>query len=213
MGVMRALWQLCKIGVLVLMGFAVATFAGIVLYEPPARSEYAAIVVLSHGVAADGTLSPQTAARTQAGLDAFEAGYAPKVIFSGGLGGLEPASKGALMAEAAIAAGLPAEVAMVEGESHSTLQNALFTARLVPELRDQPVLLVTHRYHGMRSIASFWWAGFRDLDLVAADPDRIEWQGAAAEPIKWAGNMVRGAVYSVAAALGLGGPRLDALLT
>lgn len=213
MGVIRAIWRLIEAGFLILIGFALATLAGIVLYEPPERGEYAAIVVLSHGVAADGTLSPQTAARTETGVALYEAGLAPRVVFSGGLGGLEPKSKGALMADAAIADGLPESVAEIEGDSHSTLQNALYTARLAPDLLDQPILVVTHRYHGMRSLASFWWAGFEDVEFAAADPGRIVWHGAGVEPIKWVGNVLRAAVFSIGDAIGFGGPELDALLT
>lgn len=212
MGVIRAFWRLLELSLLALLAFAMATLVGILLYEPPAQRPYAAIVVLSEGVSADGTLSVQTAQRTLTGVARYEAGVAPLVVFSGGDGGPEPKSKAAHMADVAIDAGLPAEVALIEGASHSTLQNALYTARLAPQLRDQPILLVTHRYHGMRARASFWWAGFRDVSFAAADPDEIVWAGAQWEPVKWAGNTARAAAFSLASLVGLGGPQLDAFL-
>lgn len=208
----RALWRLLELGLLALLGFAMATLTGILLYEPPEQGSYAAIVVLSEGVAADGTLSAQTAQRTLAGVSFYESGAAPLVIFSGGDGGPEPKSKGALMADVAIDAGLPAENSRVEGASHSTLQNALYTARIAPELLDAPIILVTHRYHGMRARASFWWAGFRNVSFAAADPEEIVWAGAQWEPIKWAANTARATAFSLATLIGLSGPRLDAFL-
>jgi uncharacterized SAM-binding protein YcdF (DUF218 family) len=208
----RAAWRLVELALLALGAFGLATLAGILLYEPPAPGPYAAIVVLSEGVAADGTLSAQTAARTRTGVDLYEAGLAPLVVFSGGKGGPEPKSKGALMADVAVASGLPRDVVRVEGASHSTLHNALYTARLAPDLQDQPILIVTHRYHAMRALASFWWAGFGDVTFAAADPARIVWDGAEWEPVKWAGNTARAAVFSLGTLLGAGGPQLDELL-
>lgn len=196
--------RLFQAGIIAAALCVMASLGSVLLYEPPARNTtYAAIVVLSEGVFPDGELSAQTAARTMTAVALFEDGLAPRVVFSGGLGGTEPASKGALMADVAREAGLPADAILIEGDSHSTLQNALFTADIVPELRQSPVLLVTHRYHGLRSLASFWWAGFEDVSFAAADPDAIVWDGAEWEPVKWAGNIVRAAAFSIATAVGV----------
>ncbi|MEM1079568.1 MAG: YdcF family protein [Pseudomonadota bacterium] len=209
---MRGVLRLAEIGLLLLVGFGLATLAGILLYEPPNREDYAAIVVLSHGAFPDGSLTAQTEARTRAGISLYETGLAPRLVMSGGKADADPAPKAVLMAGLARTEGVPETALLVEDASHSTLQNALYTARLAPELLDAPILLVTHRYHGARSVASFWWAGFEDIHLAAADPEDAVWGGAEWEPIKWAGNTVRAAGYSVAAGLGLGTPRLDMVL-
>ncbi|WP_424976209.1 YdcF family protein [Dinoroseobacter sp. S124A] len=208
----RALWRLAEIGLLLLVGFGLATLAGILLYDPPDRSDYAAIVVLSHGAFPDGGLTDQTEARTRAGIALYEAGRAPMLVMSGGQADTDPAPKAVLMAELARTEGVADAALLVEDASHSTLQNALFTARLAPDLQEAPILLVTHRYHGARSIASFWWAGFDDIHFAAADPQDPVWPGSQWEPIKWAGNVVRAAGYSVARAVGVDGPQLDAVL-
>ncbi|WP_424970065.1 YdcF family protein [Dinoroseobacter sp. S76] len=209
---MHKLWRLIEIGLLLLVGFGLATLAGILLYDAPERDDYAAIVVLSHGALPDGSLTAQSEARTRAGIALYETGIAPRLVMSGGQGTTDPESKAALMAALARSEGVPDEALLAEGGSHSTLQNALYTARLAPDLLEAPILLVTHRYHGARSIASFWWAGFEDIHFAAADPEEIIWPGAEWEPIKWAGNVLRAAGYSIASGIGLEGPQLDTVL-
>ena len=106
------------------------------------------------------------------------------------------------MAEQARASGVPDEALLVEPASRSTLQNALFTGDLEALDKTQPVLLVSQRFHLPRAWASFRWAGFQSVEIIAADGseeftiDRhLLW-----ESVKWPFNILRGAAASVAMA-------------
>jgi uncharacterized SAM-binding protein YcdF (DUF218 family) len=76
------------------------------------------------------------------------------------------------------------------------------------------VILVTHRYHLPRAWASFRWAGFTDITLVAADPDRVQitWQDLGYEVLKWPFNVLRGGAASLMMAVGAPQPDVDAIL-
>ncbi|WP_164870817.1 YdcF family protein [Mesobaculum littorinae] len=179
------------------------------LWTPPAIPEdLGAVVVLSAGVPPDGRILGQTKARTETGVALVaavaEGAAAPAIIFSGGRGGMDPAAKGTLMLDHARAMGLSTDRARAETGSHSTLQNALLSAPLLP--RDgRPVAIVTHRYHLPRSWASFRWAGVRPLVLVPADPAGapVEWRDIAMEGIKLPVNAARALLFDVLEALGL----------
>ncbi len=164
--------------------------------EPPTGE---AIIVLAGNAGKNGGgLSGETEARLATGVALYEAGAAPILIVTGG--GEPPVAEA--MRDAAIAAGIPAEAILVENASHSTLQNALFTADIESLDKDAPIILVTHRYHLPRSNASFRWAGFSDITNVAADPNAgfQVTAGLLWESLKWPLNALRAAAASIAMA-------------
>lgn len=180
---------------------------------PPPPGQADAIVVLSAGLAPDGTMGGQTARRTQRGIALYQAGHAPTLVMSGGR---EPGerSKAELMAEAARDAGIPATAIVAEDRSRSTLQNALFVEEALGAEAGGRLILVTHRYHLPRAWASFRWAGMNDLALA---PARVAlrpgvWHGTAMEAVKWPVNAARAALYSGLIAAGVTEPRAVPLL-
>ncbi|MEM6386369.1 MAG: YdcF family protein [Pseudomonadota bacterium] len=191
-------WVL-SLGILAMWCALIGTGLYIAMYEPPAEPPTAeVIVVLGGNGSTDGTLTGETAERMTHGLELFEADAAPLLAVTGGG---EP-SVGFDMANAALSAGVPEEVLVVEEASLSTLQNALFLADFEQLDKTAPILLVSHRYHLPRAWASFRWAGFQDVSLSAADPDagltfdqRLLW-----ETVKWPYNVLRAAAASAAMA-------------
>lgn len=99
--------------------------------------------------------------RIAAGTRAWLAGRAPVVILSGGGG--NGYSEAEVMATAITRLGVPASALLLEKRSHSTRDNAVFTARLARQHGIERVLLVTSAVHMPR--AAFW---FREtgLDVV-----------------------------------------------
>lgn len=182
--------------------------------DPDPLPRAAAIVVLSgpgggqHPVPVD-----ETKARVERGVALWRQGMAPLLVMSGG-GSLlksEGLSDSTSMAELARRSGVDPDAIREEGRSHSTLQNAWFTAELPDVDPSRPVIVVTHRYHLPRAWASLRWAGFRDVTLCAADPERglaID-RSVLAEGIKWPFNLAR----SLAARLALfaGAPEASVL--
>jgi uncharacterized SAM-binding protein YcdF (DUF218 family) len=197
-----------------LAGVAAYTF----FYTRPAELPAGAnIVVLSAGTA-EGRMDTATAERTATGIALYQElaarGETPLLVMSGGRGVSDPAAKATLMADAARAAGVPVDDIRVEVESHSTLQNALYSRDILGPEAEQPVILVTNRYHLPRSWASFRWAGMHDITLYSAEPvDAAPDTGAIIlEAVKWPANMARAGVFSLMTAVGADGSDLAPLL-
>jgi uncharacterized SAM-binding protein YcdF (DUF218 family) len=215
MGVIRRLLALAVL----LVGVSLVGVVGFAFfYERPAElPEGANIVVLSAGIA-NGQMDRQTAERTAAGIALYQEltarGETPLLVMSGGRSDGDPAAKATLMADAARAAGVPVGDLRVEVESHSTLQNALFSRDILGDRADAPLILVTHRYHLPRAGASFWWAGNDDLTLVSAEAGDAAptMDGLILEGVKWPANVLRAGIYSGLAAAGVNGRTLTPLL-
>ena len=215
MGVIRRLLALA----ILLVGISlVGVVAFAFFYERPAELPAGAnIVVLSAGIA-NGQMDPQTAERTAVGIalyqDLVARGETPLLVMSGGRSDGDPAAKATLMADAARAAGVPVGDLRVEVESHSTLQNALFSRDILAEGAAAPLILVTHRYHLPRAWASFWWAGMDDLTLVSAEAEGAEptMDGLILEGVKWPANALRAALFSGLSAVGVNDRTLSPIL-
>jgi uncharacterized SAM-binding protein YcdF (DUF218 family) len=100
----------------------------------------------------------------------YRAGKAPLVVASGGRlpwsGNRVPESEE--IAELLGEWGVPASAIRKEGKSSTTRENALETARLLPELHGKRVLLVTSALHMARALAAFRKAG---MDVIASPAD------------------------------------------
>lgn len=172
------------------------------------------IVVLSGDYLPREKLAEYTKSRVDHGIALYKQGVAPLMVMSGGTQAAAPAPIVAdVMRRYAIAQGVPANAVLTEGRSHSTLQNALFTANLRPKDLEQPIVLVTSRFHALRSKLSFRWAGFRQITLSAPaidPPGGSYW--IPMEGIKWPVNIARGGLFSILRAIGVPQHPLDRIL-
>ncbi len=180
----------------------IGTALYVALYEAPETVPNGdAIVVVSGNAANSGGLVGEARVRLDRAIALYNDGKAPRLVVSGGTVG-NGGTVADAMKEAAIAAGVPEEAITVESTSHSTLQNALFSADIDDLEKGAPILLVSHRYHLPRANASFRWAGFGDITNVAADPEggfQLT-AGLLWESVKWPLNVVRAAAASAAMA-------------
>ena len=127
--------------------------------------EAEAILCLGGGMDRDGTLHAATSRRAQTCAALYLAGKAPIVVMSSaGYGGPTGAAQ---MGAVAADMGVPPEAILLEDRARSTLQNALFSRRLLPDAG--PVIVVTEAFHLPRSWASARWAGFGPVHLVASE--------------------------------------------
>ncbi len=195
MGLIR--W-IISLTVLSVWGALIGTALYVALYTPPSETpEAKAIVILAGNAGVEGTgLSGETAERLAMGLELYRQGAAPILVVTGG--GTPPVAEH--MAQTLLTEGVPADAILIENQSHSTLQNALFTADFDRLTQTDPIILVTHRYHLPRAKASFRWAGFTDVSNHAADPTGgfAFSQGLLWESVKWPMNVVRAAAASAA---------------
>ncbi len=120
--------------------------------ERKAKAE--AIVVLGARVLEGGVASSALRARVERGVALYREGLAPLLLFSGGVG-THPPSEAAVSRKLALAAGVPEAACVLEEESHSTEQNAQFTARLLRERGIRSVVLVSDPYHLLRASRYF----------------------------------------------------------
>ena len=128
-------------------------------------ARYDAIVVLAGGLLQPGTLRPTadlssySRNRTTCGVDLYQQGLAPKLVFTGGSGNpFKEALKDAPeMKRWAERLGVPKEAMLIEELSRTTYENATETKRL---LGPGSILLVTSASHLPRATALFEKQGF-----------------------------------------------------
>ena len=136
-------------------------------HSPLLKNEpYDAIVVLGAGVLEPGTLrpvtdlSPSSKNRATCGVDLYQQGYAPKLVFSGGNGhAFKDAPKDAEeMKRWAERLGVSKDAIVGEDQSRTTYENATETKRL---LGAASIVLVTSASHLPRATALFTKQGFK----------------------------------------------------
>ncbi|MEO0936746.1 MAG: YdcF family protein [Pseudomonadota bacterium] len=118
-----------------------------------------AVLCLGGGLNPDGSLPAAVQARVERCTQVQAATGTPLVIFTGGTRADDGTPAAHVMAQTAIMLGLPSSTALREGQSRSTLQNALFSLRIAPHT--DRLILVTEAFHLPRSAASFRWAAWQ----------------------------------------------------
>ncbi len=197
MGLIRWIFA---IAILSIWTALIGTALYVALYSPDADVPTGdAIVVLAGNAGKTGKgLSGETAERLNAGVALYQAEAAPLLVVTGG--GEPPVAEA--MRDMAIGLGVPEDAIIVENKSHSTLQNALFTADFEAIDSGAQLILVTHRYHLPRANVSFRWAGFSNVANHAADPEAgFQVSGGMLwESLKWPFNVLRASAASIALA-------------
>lgn len=130
----------------------------------PAR-RYDALVVAGCRVHADGRPSVALARRVDLAIELWTEGVAPRIVLTGGVGRDAPISEARAAADRCVARGVPADALVLEEESTSTYENALFAARL---LRGE-VLVVSDAAHAFRCRRVFA-RHFAAADAIGAVP-------------------------------------------
>ena len=124
-----------------------------------------ALVVLGARVLPGGVPSGALQARVEKAVELYQQGIAPRLVFSGGVGD-HPPSEAQVMRALAVRLGVPAEACILEEESHSTEQNARYSAGLLRSMGARRVVVVSDPYHLLRARQYFRIQGFE----VATSP-------------------------------------------
>ncbi|MEV0334932.1 YdcF family protein [Nocardia sp. NPDC050717] len=116
------------------------------------------IVVLGYGLLPDGALRPELENRlTAAWLQAIAAPFSPVIVTGGNpQNGISEAEA---MRRWLVGRGLPADRIHVEDRAGSTVQNALFSTRMLRDLGAHSAVVVTSPNHIRRAVADFIVAG------------------------------------------------------
>ncbi len=126
------------------------------------------IMILGAQVRAGGQPGPSLTRRVHHAVMLYQRGDAPRILCSGGLGGQPPTEAEAACTLAA-KLGVPASALWLESQSHSTEENALYTAQLLRQHGWSSVLLVTDGYHLLRASLLFRVTGL----TVYASPAQL----------------------------------------
>ena len=118
-----------------------------------------ALVVLGARVLSGGMPSGALIARVEKAVELYQRGIAPRLVFSGGVG-VNPPSEAQVMRSLAVQLGVPAEACLLEEQSHSTEQNARYSAELLRSLGARRVVVVSDPYHLLRARQYFRLQGF-----------------------------------------------------
>lgn len=105
----------------------------------------------------------------------YHQGYAPKILFTGGLGrntlGMLPETEAARFARVAIECGVPEADIIKEDESTNTAENIIFTQRLLEELGiPHDRILGVHQPFMERRITAAMGVYWKDLDFRVTSP-------------------------------------------
>jgi len=123
-----------------------------------------AIVMLGARVLPSGQATPALQYRAHKAAELYLQGRAPLIIFSGGsINGLP--SEATVARELAVAAGVPPEACVLEEQSRTTHENAVFTAPLLKSRGIDEALLVTDAFHLYRAQAQFRRLGISTLPV------------------------------------------------
>lgn len=153
--------RLFRLGLLLYVQTLVVVVAVEFLWPRDVIPETAGAIVCLGGNASETELGRDSRERAERCVELFQAGAAPAIVFTG-------TTASPLMAEIARANGVPSEAIAVEGLSRSTLQNALFTTRVIAP--ETSIIVVSTAYHLPRAWIAFRVMGFDDLTLTAAGP-------------------------------------------
>ncbi|WP_433678450.1 YdcF family protein [Nocardia sp. CA-119907] len=125
------------------------------------------IVVLGYGLLPDGTLRPELVNRlTAAWLQAVASPFSPIIVTGGN------PQNGITEAEAMrswlISKGLPTSRINVENRAGSTVQNALFSTKMLRDVGADSAVVVTSPNHIRRAVADFIVAGTRVIGATTS---------------------------------------------
>lgn len=138
---------------------------------PVERAE--ALVVLGAGVNRDGRAGPALTRRSTLGAELFAQEAAPLIVCSGGQPYDRPNTEASACRDVLLRLNVPDAAILLEDRSHSTEENALHTARLLPNAR---VIVVSDSYHLLRAGILFRNYGF-NVQLAGVPPERsLSWR-------------------------------------
>ncbi|MCL4440798.1 MAG: YdcF family protein [Firmicutes bacterium] len=145
----------------------------LVVKDPLRKAD--AVVILSGGWESKGHLGKSTLERYRYGIKLFQKGYGKYLVFSGGNLWGTP-SEADEMAEMAMSDGFSNESIVIEGNSESTWENALFVKRALLERDLNSVVLVTSPYHSLRAKTLFKDKGIK---VISAPVPNSEFYNAS----------------------------------
>lgn len=148
-GLLGWVWRLC----ILLVAWLLGVTAWIVWVGERDQAAKADAIIVLGAAAYDAKPSPVFEERIRHGLDLYEAGYAPLLIFTGGYGGTGARfSESQVARRYALKQGIPDEAILIETASRTTRQNLIEARRLMREHGLHRVIVVSDPLHMARAL-------------------------------------------------------------
>ena len=120
------------------------------------------IIVLGAGIRRDGRAGWALTRRAEMGAELWQQGIAPKILCTGAQADGYPRSEAAACRELLLRNGVPESAIMMEENSRSTEENAIYSTQILDANNWDHVVLVSDSYHMLRAE----WL-FRDQGVIA----------------------------------------------
>ncbi|MGE8210230.1 MAG: YdcF family protein [Stenotrophomonas rhizophila] len=148
-GLLGWVWRLC----ILLVAWLLGVTAWIVWVGERDQAATADAIIVLGAAAYDAKPSPVFEERIRHGLDLYEAGYAPLLIFTGGYGGTGARfSESQVARRYALKQGIPDEAILIETASRTTRQNLIEARRLMQQRKLHRVIIVSDPLHMARAL-------------------------------------------------------------
>ena len=148
-GLLGWVWRLC----ILLVAWLLGVTAWIVWVGERDQAAKADAIIVLGAAAYDAKPSPVFEERIRHGLDLYEAGYAPLLIFTGGYGGTGARfSESQVARRYALKQGIPDEAILIETASRTTRQNLIEARRLMQQRKLHRVIIVSDPLHMARAL-------------------------------------------------------------
>jgi uncharacterized SAM-binding protein YcdF (DUF218 family) len=135
---------------LLMFGTWVISLAGVVFWEHRDTARPAAAIVVLGAAQYVGRPSPVLRARLDHAIDLWRRGFAPRIIFTGGIGDHDTTSEAAVGQRYAISRGIPARAILIENSGRSTAASLQQVASLMDAEPSRDVILVSDPFHMLR---------------------------------------------------------------
>ena len=131
------------------------------------------IIVLGAGLRHDGRPSWALTRRSRQGAELWKQGIAPTILCTGGMAESYPRTEASACREILLAAGVPASAILLEEQSRSTEENAIYSKRILDARDLGTAVLVSDSFHMLRAS---WLFQLQGIATVASPvpADRIQ---------------------------------------
>ena len=142
-----------------------STFVGFLIWNFGLRNDaIPADCIIVLGAAVQGAApSPVFAERIRHGISLYRAGYAEKLLFTGGIGSRTQHSEGKVGQAEAIRQAIPAANILYEEQSHTTLQNLTEAASVMQKNHLRTAIIVSDPLHMKRATMMAQKLGMRTV--------------------------------------------------
>lgn len=153
------------------------------MVEPPRSADV--IVVFAGGVGESGKAGGGYQERVKQAVDLYEAGFAPRMVFSSGYTFVFDETE--IMRELAVAQGVPVSDILLETKATNTFENVILVEGILQSQGWRSVLLVSSPYHMRRAVWT-WRKAAPELEVIPVPVPRSQYYqrgwGASLEQIR-----------------------------